>query len=333
MIIVRAPTRVSFCGGGSDLPAFYEKHGGAVVSSGLSRYIYISMHPSFYPDRLICKYSQNEFVKNPSELKHPIFRVLLEQFGINGVEITSNADVPAGTGLGSSSSFTVALLHVLYAYKGKYVSSARLAEEACHTEIELLGEPIGKQDQYAAAFGGLNFYEFHKNGKVSVNPIIMSRDSFRRLEKNLLMFYTGDVRSASAILSEQKKNISTNADKERAQLEILNYTYELHKELVNNNIDAIGGFLHANWEQKRKLASGITNPVVDAAYEKAMSAGATGGKLLGAGGGGFLLFYVPEHRHNDVKNALSHLRYMEFGFAHSGSTVIYVGDKYGGFCS
>ena len=327
MIIVRTPTRVSFCGGGSDLPAFYAKHGGAVISSGLSRYIYLSIHPNFYPNKLKCKYSQNEEVNYPSELKHPIFRVLLEQFGINGVEITSNADVPAGTGLGSSSSFTVALLHTLYAYTGKYVSASRLAEEACHTEIDILGEPIGKQDQYAAAFGGLNFYNFQKDGNVSIEPIIMSRKSTKRLEHNLLMFYTGDVRSASAILSEQKVNVSTDSEKENAQLKILNYTYELRKELTNNNIDAIGSIMNANWEQKRKLAKGITNPLIDEAYEKAMANGALGGKLLGAGGGGFLLFYVPEHRHNDVKNALSNLMYMEFGFAHSGSGILYVGDK------
>lgn len=327
MIIVRTPTRVSFCGGGSDLPAFYEKHGGAVISSGLSRYVYLSIHPYFYPERLICKYSKSEEVSHPRELKHPIFRVLLEQFGVNGVEITSTADVPAGTGLGSSSTFTVSLLHALHAYTGKYVSASRLAAEACHTEIDLLGEPIGKQDQYAAAFGGLNVYRFRKDGKVDVEPVIMSKESMDRLEKNLLMFYTGDLRSASAILSEQKRNVVSDSEKERAQIKILGYTDELHKELIRDNIDAMGGLLHANWEQKRQLASGITNPLIDDAYEKAMTAGASGGKLLGAGGGGFLLFYVPEHKHAAVKNALSHLRYMEFGFAHSGSNVIYVGDK------
>jgi D-glycero-alpha-D-manno-heptose-7-phosphate kinase len=331
MIIVRTPTRVSFCGGGSDLPVFYEKHGGSVISSGLSRYVYLSIHPYFYPDRLICKYSKSEEVNRPSELKHPIFKVLLEQFGINGVEITSTADVPAGTGLGSSSTFTVALLHTLYAYTGKYVSASRLAAEACHTEIDLLGEPIGKQDQFAAAFGGLRVYRFRKDGNVDIEPVIMSQEAMSRLENNLLMFYTGDLRSASAILMEQGKNVSTDAEKEHAQLKILGYTDELHKELINDNIDAMGGLLHASWEQKRKLAGGITNPIIDEAYEKAMLSGATGGKLLGAGGGGFLLFYVPEHRHNAVKNALSSLRYMEFGFAAGGSTVIYVGDKPKGY--
>jgi D-glycero-alpha-D-manno-heptose-7-phosphate kinase len=331
VIIVRTPTRASFCGGGSDLPAFYKKHGGAVLSAGLSRYVYLSVHPYFYQDKIVCKYSGRESVGAASEIKHPIFRVLLERFGVNGVELTSTADVPAGTGLGSSSSFTVCLLHTLYAYTGKYVSPGRLAAEACHTEIELLGEPIGKQDQYAAAFGGLNVYRFRKDGNVDVDPVIMSQEAVTRLEKNLLMFYTGDLRSASAILTEQGKNIVADGDKERAQLKILGYTDELLKELINDNIDAVGPLLHANWEQKRNLADGIANPQIDEAYEKALAAGATGGKLLGAGGGGFLLFYAPEHRHNAVKNALSNLRYMEFGFSHNGSTIIYVGDKPKGY--
>jgi D-glycero-alpha-D-manno-heptose-7-phosphate kinase len=327
MIIVRTPTRVSFCGGGSDLPVFYKKHGGAVLSAGLNRYVYLSIHPYFYPDRLICKYSKNEPVSGPSELEHPIFRVLLERFGINGVEITSTADVPAGTGLGSSSSFTVGLLHTLYAYTGTYVSAAALAAEACHTEMDLLNEPIGKQDQYAAAFGGLHVYRFNQNGSVAIEPVILSPEAAERMERNLLMFYTGDLRSASRILAEQGKNVASDRDKEKAQLEIRKLTDELHKALVRDNIDVLGEILNANWEQKRKLAAGITNPLIDKAYDHAMSAGASGGKLLGAGGGGFLLFYVPEHRHNAVKNALSHLTYMEFGFSQSGSSVIYVGDK------
>ncbi|MDR1320077.1 MAG: GHMP kinase [Gracilibacteraceae bacterium] len=327
MIITRTPTRVSFCGGGSDLPAFYKKHGGVVLSAGLNRYVYLSVHPYFYPDRLICKYSRNEPVNDPSELEHPIFRVLLERFGLNGVEITSTADVPAGTGLGSSSSFTVGLLHILYAYTGKYVSAETLAAEACHTEIDVLGEPVGKQDQYAAAFGGLNVYRFNKDGGVAVEPVIMSPEAKERMEGNLLMFYTGDLRSASRILSEQSQNIAIDSDKEKAQLEICRLTDELHRELIKDNIDALGPILHAGWEQKRQLAGGITNPLIDKAYEAALATGATGGKLLGAGGGGFLLFYVPEHRHNSVKNALSDLAYMDFGFSRGGSAVIYVGDK------
>ena len=327
MIIVKAPTRVSFCGGGSDLPAFYKKHGGITLSTGLNRYVYISIHPFFYSDKLICKYSKSELVNNPSELEHPIFRVLLEQFNINGVEITSTADVPSGTGLGSSSSFTVALLHALNAYIGKYVSAAALAEAACHTEIELLGEPIGKQDQYAAAFGGLNVYRFNKDGNVTIEPVIISSEILNQMESNLLMFYTGDLRQASSILAEQSRNIVTDNEKEKSQLALCRLTEELYRELLNENIDAIGRILQTGWEYKQNLASGITNPFINDVYDKALKAGATGGKLLGAGGGGFLLFYVPKHRQNDVKNALSNLMFMQFGFSRCGSSVIHVGDK------
>jgi len=327
MIIVKSPTRVSFCGGGSDIPAFYRKHGGVVLSTGLSRYVYISIHPYFYPDKIICKYSKSELVDDSSQLQHPIFRVLLNKFGINGVEITSTADVPAGTGLGSSSSFTVTLIHALYAYTSKYVSPAQLAAEACVTEIDLLHEPIGKQDQYAAAFGGLNVYRFRQDDQVDVEPVIMSGEAMSRLEHNLLMFYTGDLRSSSEILEEQGRNVTTDSDLEQAQLKICDLTNALHKELINDNVGAIGPILHENWQLKRQLASGITTRYIDDAYEKALAAGAVGGKLLGAGGGGFLLFYVPEHKHIAVKNALSDLMYMEFGFSRSGSAVIYVGDK------
>ena len=327
MIIVRTPTRVSFCGGGSDLPVFYKKHGGVVLSAALNRYIYLSIHPYFYPDKLVCKYSKNELVIDPDDLEHPIFRTLLKQFGVNGVEITCTADVPAGTGLGSSSSFTVGLLHALYAYTGKYVSAASLAAEACHTEIEILGEPIGKQDQYSAAFGGLNLFRFKTDGSVSVDPVIMSPEATGRMVGNLLLFYTGDQRSASTMLSEQSKNIAEGGEQEKAQLKICRLTEALHRELVDENIDALGPILHAGWEQKRTLAKGITSPQIDLAYRRALKAGATGGKLLGAGGGGFLLFYVPEHRHNSVRNSLTDLTYMEFGLSRAGSAVIYVGDK------
>ena len=327
MIIVRTPTRVSFCGGGSDLPVFYEKHGGAVLSASLSRYVYLSIHPYFHQNEIICKYSKTELVNKPSKLKHPILRVLLEQFNIRGVEVVCTADIPAGTGLGSSSSFTVALLHTLYAYTGKYVSAMSLAEEACYTEINLLGEPIGKQDQYAAAFGGLNVFRFKKDGSVEVDPVIMSSEALERMERNLLMFYTGNMRSASQILEKQVRNVVCDIEKEKVQIEICKLTDELHKELIKDNIDALGPILHAGWVQKRKLADGITNQLIDEAYEAALAAGASGGKLLGAGGGGFLLFYVPEHKHDAVKNAMSHLKYIEFGLSRNGSSVIYIGEK------
>lgn len=191
MIITRAPFRVSFCGGGSDLPSFYEKYGGCVLSTTIRKYMYVSMHNYFHRDRISLKYSHTEEVSDYESIKHKYFRQCLEEAGITGVEITSMADIPAGTGLGSSSSFTVALLQLLHAYKGEYIDKYKLAKDACEVEIEKLGEPIGKQDQFAASFGGLRFYEFLPTGFVNVEPIVMERDSYHKLEDNILMFYIG----------------------------------------------------------------------------------------------------------------------------------------------
>jgi len=216
MIITRAPFRVSFCGGGSDLPGFYEKYGGCVLSTSIRKYMYLMIHNYFHKDQIVLKYSKTETVSDYSQIEHRIFRQCLSDFDIKGVEISSVADIPSGTGLGSSSSFTVALLHLLHTYKGEFVSKYKLAKDACDVDINKLGEPIGKQDQFAAAFGGLNFYEFQPNGFVSVEPIIMAPESYRKLEDNLLMFYLGGTHSASAILKEQSKNIK-NVDKAALQ--------------------------------------------------------------------------------------------------------------------
>ena len=325
MIITRTPFRVSFAGGGSDIASFYEKHGGCVLSTAINKYMYISVHPSFDRQQTVLKYSKTETVSDINEIEHHYFKQVLSNLDIKGVELVSTADIPAGTGLGSSSSFTVGLLHTLYCYKGKYVSKERLAVEACDVEIEQLKNPIGKQDQYAAAYGGLNFIEFRKDGGVIVEPVIMSSQSLRKLESNLMMFYTGQLHSASEILKEQKQNIKFG-DKETNQLKMCELARELREELQNDNIDAMGEILHQNWLLKKTLASGISNPAIDEAYEKAISAGATGGKLLGAGGGGFLLFYVPEDRQQDVKTAIG-LPQMPVAFDRQGSAVIYVGDK------
>ena len=207
MIITRTPFRVSFCGGGSDIPKFYKKNGGCVLSTGINKYMYITIHKTFDQSTML-KYSETEIVKHWTEIKHKYYKQMLSDFNLNGVELVSTADIPAGTGLGSSSSFTVGTLHAIYAYMGKYVSHERLAREACEVEIDKLGQPIGKQDQYAAAFGGLKFYIFNKDGTVSVEPVILRKEQYRQLEENLMMFYTGDVRSASSILQEQIKGIS-----------------------------------------------------------------------------------------------------------------------------
>ena len=325
MIITRTPFRVSFAGGGSDIPSFYEKHGGCVLSTAINKYMYISVHPSFDRKQTVLKYSKTETVNDINDIEHVYFRQVLNNLGVSGVELVSTADIPSGTGLGSSSSFTVGLLHSLYCYKGKFVSKERLASEACDVEIEQLGNPIGKQDQYAAAYGGLNFIEFRKDGGVLVDPVIMNENSFRRLESNLMMFYTGQLHSASEILKEQKSNI-TAGDKEANQLKMCGLARSLREELQNNNIDAMGEILHQNWLLKKTLASGISDPAIDEAYDKAINAGAIGGKLLGAGGGGFLLFYVPLEKQESVKTAIG-LPQLPLAFDRQGSAVIYVGDK------
>jgi D-glycero-alpha-D-manno-heptose-7-phosphate kinase len=323
MIITRAPFRVSFCGGGSDLPAFYEKHGGCVISTSIRKYMYLTLHQSFDPNEIVLKYSKTEIVHNYDQIEHKYFKQVLSNMDIKGIEISSSADIPAGTGLGSSSSFTVALLHLLHTYKGEFVSKGKLASEACDIEINQLGNPIGKQDQFAAAFGGLNFMEFKPNGFVDVQPIVMKSSAYKQLQKNLMMFYLGGTHSASTILKEQSKNISSH-DKESAQLEMCGLARELKEELEKNNIDAMGSLLDKNWQLKKTLATGISNPLIDETYTAAMNAGATGGKLLGAGGAGFMLFYVPEERQKNIRNALSKLREITFKMDNSGASIIYV---------
>lgn len=325
MIITRTPFRMSFAGGGSDLPAFYEKHGGCVLSTSINKYMYISIHPSFKAIDTVLKYSQTEIVNSTDKIEHKYFKEILNMMRVNGVEITVTADVPSGTGLGSSSSFTVGLLHALYSYKGKFVSKEKLAMKACEVEIDRLGNPIGKQDQYAAAYGGLNFYQFNKDGSVFVEPVIMRTAPYCQLEKNLMLFYTGQLHSASQILKEQNVNIA-DQEKEKNQLAMCELARELREELQQGNIDAMGEILHENWKLKKTLASGISNPDIDDCYDIALRHGAIGGKLLGAGGGGFLLFYVPENRQSEVRSAVK-LPQMPIEFDKQGSCVIYVGIK------
>ena len=324
MIISRTPFRISFVGGGSDMAAFYERHPGAVLSTSINQYMYISSHKYFEPDKIRVKYSETETVSSAADLKHPILRVALQRFKLNGIEISSIADVPAGTGMGSSSSFTVGLLHNLYYASGIQVTKQHLAEEACKVEIVDLGEPIGKQDQYGAAIGGLNIFRFLPNGQVITEPLNLNPEIRQELDSNLLMFYTGNQRKASSILSEQKKNVSQE-DRFNALKEMTALVDVLAAELKSGNIDAMGTLLHENWEMKKSLAGGISNPLVDQAYEAALKNGATGGKLLGAGGGGFLLFYCPKPTQAKLRQALSNLRTFDFGFEQEGTTLIYPG--------
>ena len=324
MIITRTPFRVSLCGGGSDLPSFYEKNGGCVISTTINKYMYITIHPSFQGKSTTLKYSKTEIVKEIDDIEHPIFRQCLLNEKIKGVEITSIADIPQGTGLGSSSSFTVGLLNALACYKREFVSKEELAKEACDVEINQLGNMIGKQDQYAASYGGLNYYQFNKDGTVYVEPILISKEAFHKLEDNLVMLYVGGVHSASAILKEQSSNISSSSSKEENLKKMCELTKKLKIELEHSNVDALGEILHESWMLKKTLASGISNPKIDEYYEIARKNGAIGGKLLGAGGGGFLLFYVPKAKQKKLLKSLPDLQPLEFKFDHQGTIPIFV---------
>lgn len=326
MIITKTPFRISFCGGGSDMADFYREYGGCVLSTSINRYMYITMHPYFDKSKTAVKYSKTEIVDNIADIEHSIFKFVLNEKKISGVEIVSTADVPSGTGLGSSSSFTVGLLHTLYCYQGKYVSKARLAEEACLVEIDKLGNPIGKQDQYAAAFGGMNFITFHKDDIVSVEPIVTKAETLKRLQDNLIMFYTGLTHNANQILSEQKKKLS-KSDSKNNLIQMCGLTKQLKYVLENNELSDFGNIMNEGWHRKRELAGGISNSRIDKLYNIALNNGALGGKLLGAGGGGFLLFYCPKDRQKELEKALG-LRRFDFAFEHDGSSVIYIGDKY-----
>lgn len=326
MLITKTPFRISFCGGGSDMANFYKEHGGCVLSTTINKYMYISIHPYFNPKLTALKYSQNEIVDDISKIDHSILRCVLNEMQVKGVEIVSTADVPSGTGLGSSSSFTVGLLHTLYCYKGKYASKARLAKEACEIEIEKLGAPIGKQDQYAAAFGGLNFINFYQDETVSVSPIIMKKETIKGLQDNLIMFYTGLTRDANTILKEQKSNISQK-DKTINLKEMCNLAYQMKDSLENNDLSIFGEILDESWKRKRELAKGITSSNIDEIYNMAIKNGADGGKLLGAGGGGFLLFYCKKEKQKKLEEVLG-LQKFDFKFEYDGTSVIYIGDKY-----
>ncbi len=323
MIITRTPLRISFAGGGSDLPSYYEKYGGAVLSTVINKYIYLSMHPYFFKSGYFLKYSNVEHASTLDEIRHPIIREVFRLYGIKGVDLSSSADVPSGNGLSSSSAFTTGLIHLCNAYKELYKTKTEIASEACHVEIDILGEPIGKQDQYACACGGLNFIQFERSGEVTVEKVFLTNDGYHRLENNLMLFYTGITRSASSILREQKRNTSDDEKKIANLHKMVELTGSLREELLRNNIDAMGEILHQGWLLKRELASKVTNPQIDNWYERALKAGALGGKLLGAGGGGFLLFYVQEQNHQRVRDALFDLKEMPFRFDNKGSTIIH----------
>ncbi len=327
MIISRTPFRISFAGGGSDLPSFYRRSTGAVLSTSIDKYMYIAIHPFFNKDKIQLKYNKTELVDNVNSIAHPIFKAVLKEYSLNGVDLNSIADIPAGTGLGSSSAFTVGLLNAVRAYLGKATSGFKLGTLACDIELNKVGSPIGKQDQFAAACGGLNFITFYGDETVNVEKIIMSPEKRAELERNLFMFYIGGEHSASDLLRRQQKAISDEA-KFNTQKEMVRLAYELKESLEKNDIDGFGSILHEGWQMKKSLTQGITSEAIDALYNKGIEAGALGGKLLGAGGAGFMLFYCPENKHGEFMERMKNESELKFSFDNYGSKIIYIGDKY-----
>jgi D-glycero-alpha-D-manno-heptose-7-phosphate kinase len=324
MIISRTPLRISLAGGGSDLPAFWKREGGAVTSTTINKYIYITVNPKF-DNKIRASYSRTEIVDTVDELQHELIREALRLLGITGgIEITSISDIPSqGSGLGSSSSYTVGLLNALYTYLGKHAGAKRLASEACRIEIELCNKPIGKQDQYIGAFGGLQHIQFNPDGSVFVDPVICKPETKRKLDEHLLLLYTGITRAADGILAEQQDNLSQENNR-RITRRMVNIARELRDALTADDFMAVGELLHAGWVEKRKLALGITNSRIDAWYETARALGALGGKITGAGGRGFLLLFAPPERHGDIIAALPELRPVPFALEPQGSKIIYI---------
>ncbi len=322
MIITRTPFRISFSGGGSDLKAFWAEEPGAVLSTAIDKYIFLAVKPHF-GDTWRVSYSRTELVDTVADIHHPIVRECLTMLEHKrGLEIVSMADLPAQSGMGSSSSFTVGLLHALYALKGQVVSAERLASEACHVEIERLGEPIGKQDQYIAAYGGLQFIQFQPDGTVFVDPVVSPLATRQELNRRLLMFFTGVTREAKQVLSRQQANTANRRPALRSLVDIARRLRDVLT--LGADLNQFGHLLHEAWEVKKSVETSITTSSVDEAYARGRAAGALGGKLLGAGGGGFVLFYCEPHRQDALRAELQDLTEVPFRFSPQGSKVVYV---------
>ncbi len=325
MIVSRAPFRFSLGGGGSDLPAYYREHGGFVVSAAIDSYMYVTANPRFYPSIRLA-YSETEIVDDVAQIRHPIFREALKMAGIDsGIELTSVADLPSNSGLGSSSSFTVALLNALYTYKREFVSSERLAREACELEMVRLAEPVGKQDQYIAAYGNVIALSIARDGSVSVEPVPVRGEVLDELQSHLLVMYSGVERPAKLVLSEQGQRVR---DADPATLEGMHRIKALGRDVYDllrrGDVDQYGELLHEHWQHKRRLASKMTDATLDEHYTEARRAGAIGGKLIGAGGGGFFMFYVRPGQRRRVLEALSArgLRPLRFRFDLDGARIL-----------
>ena len=323
MIISKTPLRMSFVGGGSDLPAFFREEAGAVLSTSIDKYMYLCVNRKF-DGRIRLSYSRPEEVELPQQMRLPLAREALLLTGVHGgIEIASMSDIPSkGSGLGSSSSYTVGLLNALYAYKNEYRSKEALAREASHIEIERCGEPIGKQDQFAAAFGGLNLLRFHPDDSVSVDPVICAPSVIASLEASIVVFFTGRTRSASEVLARQAVAL-LNSERRALMRRMVALAFELKRELERGCLENVGSLLDENWRLKSQMSTGITDAEIDAWYSAALARGASGGKVLGAGNGGFLMLVAPPERHADIARALPGLRRADFGFERNGTQIVY----------
>jgi len=320
LIIVQTPLRISFFGGGTDFPSYFRREGGCVLSTAIDKYVYVTIKQRF-DDLIRIGYTKTEIVEDVDHIQHELIREAFRTTGLKkGVEITTMGDIPAGTGLGSSSTVTVGTLNAMYAFQNKFVCPEDLAKEACHIEIDTLNKPIGFQDQYIAALGNFRLIEFEKDGKITTQVISLDPIVKNRLSENLLLFYTGQQRLSESILTEQNNNVQDN-------LKILNklkiMAHSAVEELQKGDIDCIGYMLNESWQLKKRLASGITNVKIDYYYELAMSSGALGGKVTGAGGGGFLLIYCPYDKRDAVRTKLKELREIPIHLEESGSKVIF----------
>jgi D-glycero-alpha-D-manno-heptose-7-phosphate kinase len=323
MIITRTPFRISFAGGGSDLPSYYSRRGGAVLSTAIDKYVYLAVKEHF-GNTFRVSYSRTELVNTVEEIEHPLVRECLQHLGLrDGLEIVSMADLPSQSGIGSSSSFTVGLLHALYAMQGKVVTPERLARDACYIELDKLQEPIGKQDQYIAAYGGLQFIRFQPDGSVFIDPVVCRPETRLELNRRLLMFFTGMTRDAREVLGKQNGRADVNLD---ALEKLTALAGDLcHVLTLGSDLDRFGHLLDQAWQLKKDLEQSITNATINAIYDRARSAGALGGKLLGAGAGGFMLFYCEPHRQQRLREELAGLLEVPFALDPQGTKIVHIG--------
>jgi D-glycero-alpha-D-manno-heptose-7-phosphate kinase len=324
MIIIRSPLRISLGGGGTDLPSYYRNYEGFLIAAAIDKYVYITLHQTFV-EEMIIKYSMMERVKSIDEIQHPIIREALKLLGVHNLnlELASMADIPSGTGLGSSGSFTCALLKALHTYRKNLIHPNELAEQACHIEIDLLKEPVGKQDQYVSAYGGINCFKFDRNDKVEAKPLKIPEDTLYSLEDNLLLFFTGYSRSASAVLNEQDAKSKQN---DQSMIDNLHFVKELgyksQHAFESGDLEKFAELMNVHWEYKKQRSNSISNNNINKWYDVAIKNGALGGKLIGAGGGGFLMFYAQDNM--KLRHAMAHegLKEVRFKFDFEGSKVV-----------